>query len=178
MDIKQLFEKLRQMQAEADAGMDKYASNFDKKYNLEPGTTSNYLEGVAGASGGISNVGKSLVNKLAPSVTSKLMDLGVAIENKVANSGEMSKLRALMDNPVMNKLMAPAKAERNIRLAEKADIDKRIRAHKMANEEAEIIKSYPKDPSVQAMEDAQKLVDEKLKKKIKGEFDPEGTNPL
>lgn len=174
MDIKQLFEKLKQMQAEADSGMAKYSSNIDKQFNLEPGTTSNYFEGMAGASGGISNIAK----KATPSIASKLMDLGVAIENKVANSGEMSKLRALMDNPVMNKLMAPAKAERNVRLAEKADIDKRIRAHKMANEEAEIIKSYPKDPSVQAMEDAQKLVDEKLKKKIKGEFDPEGTNPL
>ena len=178
MDIKQLFEKLRQMQAEADSSMAKYTSNIDKQFNLEPGTTSNYLEGMAGASGGISNVGKSLVNKLAPSVGDKLMDLGVAVQNKVADLPEMSKLRALMDNPIINKLMAPAKAERNVRLAEKADIDKRIRAHKMANEEAEIIKSYPKDPSVQAMEDAQKLVDEKLKKKIKGEFDPEGTNPL
>lgn len=42
--------------------------------------------------------------------------------------------------------------------------------------DAELLKSYPKDPSEEAIAAAKRIIDEKLRKKATGQFDPDSTN--
>ncbi len=79
------------------------------------------LGGAIGA--GAYGVGKAL----SPVLVSKLKDMSVAAEGKIAGLPESSALRELMSSPSMQKLREPIKAERNIRLGKQAELDKAAR---------------------------------------------------
>ena len=117
MDPKELFARMKQFAEKNDSAMDKHFKDIDKRFGMSPGESQQMTEGL------VSGIGMGgLATKLVPTALSKLKDLAVAGEGKIAGLPEMSKLRELMSSPTMQNLREPIRAERNIRLGKQESL--------------------------------------------------------
>ncbi len=103
--------------------------------------------------------------KLSPGYTQN------AVEGLASTSGGIRPVRGISE--VIGRVRSNNAAVTEFEQLKKA-IQERGYGRQLTDEE--LLASYPKDPSVQAMEDAKRIVDEKLRKKATGQFDPDSTN--